>query len=135
MDLDRIADCAGAFYEYGGPVLIVDFGTATTYDYVDENGCFKAGTIGVGIETGANALWGQTAQLPEIEIKPPKTILAKNTQTEMQAGIFYQYLGGIEYTIKQFRKEVGKDFKVIATGGLGRSYVTTQNSLMYTIQI
>ena len=117
---DRIADCAGAFYEYGGPVLIVDFGTATTYDYVDENGCFKAGTIGVGIETGANALWGQTAQLPEIEIKPPKTILAKNTQTEMQAGIFYQYLGGIEYTIKQFRKEVGKDFKVIATGGLGR---------------
>ena len=52
--------------------------------------------------------------------KPPKTILAKNTQTEMQAGIFYQYLGGIEYTIKQFRKEVGKDFKVIATGGLGR---------------
>lgn len=117
---DRIADCAGAFYEYGGPVLIVDFGTATTYDYVDENGCFKAGTIGVGIETGANALWGQTAQLPEIEIKPPKTILAKNTQTEMQAGIFYQYLGGIEYTIKQFHKEVGKDFKVIATGGLGR---------------
>ena len=116
---DRIADCAGAYHEYGGPVLIVDFGTATTYDYVDENGCFKAGAISVGIETGANALWGQTAQLPEVEIKQPKTIMAKNTKTEMQAGIFYQYLGGVEYTIKQFRKELGTDFKVVATGGLG----------------
>lgn len=82
--------------------------------------CFKAGAIGVGIETGANALWGQTAQLPEIEIKRPKTILARNTQTEMQAGVFYQFLGGVEYTIAQFKKEVGKDMKVIATGGLGR---------------
>ena len=117
---DRIADCAGAFSEYGGPILVADFGTATTYDYVDENGCFKAGAIGVGIETGANALWGQTAQLPEIEIKRPKTILARNTQTEMQAGVFYQFLGGVEYTIAQFKKEVGKDMKVIATGGLGR---------------
>lgn len=117
---DRIADAAGAYYEYGGPVLIVDFGTATTYDYVDENGCFKAGAIAVGIESGANALWGQTAQLPEIEIKPPKTILAKNTPTEMQAGVFYQFLGGVDYTIKQFKKELGTDFKVIATGGLGR---------------
>lgn len=117
---DRIADCAGAFYEYGGPVLVVDFGTATTYDYVDEKGNFKAGAIGVGIESGANALWGQTAQLPEIEIKRPQSILAKNTQTEMQAGIFYQFLGGFELTVKQFRKEIKENFKVIATGGLGR---------------
>ncbi len=117
---DRIADCAGAFYAYGGPVLVIDFGTATTYDYVDENGAFKAGAISVGIETGANALSGNTAQLPEIEIKQPRTILAKNTKTEMQAGIFYQYLGGVEYTIRQFKKELGVDFKVIATGGLGK---------------
>ncbi len=117
---DRIADCAGAFHIHGGPILVVDFGTATTYDYIDENGCFKAGAISVGLETGANALWGQTSQLPEIEIKHPKSILAKNTKLEMQAGVFYQYLGGVEYTIRQFRKEIGKDFKVIATGGLGR---------------
>lgn len=117
---DRIADCAGAFSEYGGPILVVDFGTATTYDYIDKNGCFKAGAISVGIESGANALWGHTSQLPEIEIKPPKSILAKSTKIEMQAGIFYQYLGGVEYTIKQFRKEIGHDFKVVATGGLGR---------------
>lgn len=117
---DRIADCAGAYYEYGGPVLVVDFGTATTYDYVDANGNFKSGAIAVGVESGANALWGQTAQLPEIEIKRPKSILAKNTQTEMQAGVFYQFLGGFELTVKQFRKELKEDFKVIATGGLGR---------------
>lgn len=118
---DRIADCAGAFYEYGGPVLVIDFGTATTYDYVDEKGNFKAGVISVGIEAGAHALWEQTAQLPEIEIKKPKTILAKNTQSEMVAGIFYQFLGGVEHTIYQFKKQTGhKDMKVIATGGLGR---------------
>lgn len=117
---DRIADCAGAYHEYGGPVLVVDFGTATTYDYVTKEGHFKAGAIGVGIESGANALWGQTAQLPEVEIKRPETILAKNTQSEMQAGIFYQFLGGFETTVKQFKKELKEDFKVIATGGLGR---------------
>lgn len=117
---DRIADAAGAYHEYGGPVLVVDFGTATTYDYIDEAGNFKAGAIGVGIESGANALWGQTAQLPEVEIRKPKTVMAKNTQTEMQAGIFYQFLGGFEKTVEAFRKETKEPFKVIATGGLGR---------------
>lgn len=117
---DRIADCAGAYHEYGGPLLVIDFGTATTYDFVDKDGVFKAGAISVGIETGANALWDQTAQLPEIEIRKPKTILARNTQTEMQAGVFFQYLGGVEYTIQQFKKETRcSDMKVIATGGLG----------------
>lgn len=118
---DRIADCAGAYHEYGGPILVIDFGTATTYDYVDEKGRFRAGVISVGIETGANALWTQTAQLPEIEISKPKTVLARNTQTEMQAGIFYQYLGGVEKVIRQIKKETGqRDMKVVATGGLGR---------------
>lgn len=117
---DRIADCAGAYHTYGGPVLVVDFGTATTYDYVDRHGVFKAGAISVGIESGANALWGRTAQLPEVEIKRPKSVLARNTATEMQAGIFFQFLGGFEMTVRQYRKELREDFKVIATGGLGR---------------
>lgn len=117
---DRIADCAGAYYTYGGPVLVVDFGTATTYDYVDEHGVFRAGAISVGIESGANALWGRTAQLPEVEIRMPETIMARNTATEMQAGIFFQFLGGFETTVKQYRRELKQDFRVIATGGLGR---------------
>ncbi len=116
---DRIADVAGALKEYTPPLLVVDFGTATTFDYVDEHGVFKAGVISVGIETGANALWGQTAQLPEIEIKKPGSVMGKNTQWAMQAGIFYQFLGGFEKTVDAFHKEAG-DFKVIATGGLGR---------------
>lgn len=117
---DRIADAVGAYYTYGGPVLIVDFGTATTYDYIDKEGRFTAGAISVGIESGANALWGQTAQLPEVEIKKPKTVLAKNTQTEMQAGIFYQFLGGFEKTVEAYQNELQTPFKVVATGGLGR---------------
>ena len=117
---DRIADVVGAVKEYGYPLLIVDFGTATTYDYVDEYGVFKAGAISVGIETGANALWAQTAQLPEIEIKKPRSVMAKNTQSAMQPGVFYQFLGCFEKTFEAFRKESKTDFKVIATGGLGR---------------
>ncbi|KAA8831042.1 type III pantothenate kinase [Bifidobacterium tissieri] len=133
---DRIADCAGAYYLYGGPVLVIDFGTATTYDYVDENGVFSAGVIGVGLETSANSLWSQTAQLPEIEIERPDTILATNTKTAMQAGIYFQFLGGVEYTIAQFRKEIGNDFKVVATGGLGRVlYDATDSIDVYDSQL
>ncbi|WP_290431843.1 type III pantothenate kinase, partial [Faecalibaculum rodentium] len=101
-------------------ILVVDFGTATTYDYVDADGVFRAGAISVGIESGANALWGRTAQLPEVEIRKPETILARNTATEMQAGIFFQFLGGFETTVKQYRRELKTDFRVVATGGLGR---------------
>lgn len=93
---DRIADVAGAIQEYGTPLLVVDFGTATTYDYVDADGVFKAGAIGVGIESGANALWGQTAQLPEVEIKKPRSVMGRNTQTAMQAGIFYQFWAALK---------------------------------------
>ena len=101
---DRIVDAAGAFYEYGGPCLVVDFGTATTFDYVDEHGNFEYGAITFGIETGAQAMWTQAAKLPEIEIKKPKTILCKNTTSSMQAGVVYGYIGQSEYIIKQFKK-------------------------------
>ena len=117
---DRIVDAAGAFYEYGGPCLVVDFGTATTFDYVDEHGNFEYGAITFGIETGAQAMWTQAAKLPEIEIKKPKTILCKNTTSSMQAGVVYGYIGQSEYIIKQFKKELGVNMKVIATGGLGK---------------
>lgn len=116
---DRIADCAGAYFTYGGPVLVIDFGTATTYDYVDASGTFCAGTISYGAESAANSLWSQTAQLPEVEIARPDTILATTTRTAMQAGVYYAFLGGVEYSIRRFREELGTDFKVVATGGLG----------------
>lgn len=117
---DRIVDAAGAYYEYGGPCLVVDFGTMTTFDFVDEKGNFEFGVITLGIETGAQAMSAQAAKLPEIEIKKPKSILTKNTPTSMQAGLLYGYIGQTEYIIKKFKEELGVQMKVIATGGLGQ---------------
>lgn len=123
LGADILADCAGAYNEYGGPVLVADFGTATTFTHVDAKGVIDAGVITTGIRTGAAALWGDTAQLPEVEITRPTTILGTNTKVCMQAGLYYTFLGGVERTIEQFRKELGgEDFTVIATGGLGRVF-------------
>lgn len=117
---DRIVDAVAAFNLYGGPVLVIDFGTATTYDLITEDGTFEVGVTSPGIRISANALWNNTASLPEIEIKKPKTILARDTVTSMQAGLVYGYIGQTEYIIRRMREESGlKDMKVVATGGLG----------------
>lgn len=117
---DRIVDAAGAFYHYGGPCLVIDFGTATTFDYVNEKGQFLYGITAPGLEITAQALSNMAAQLPEIEIKKPASILAKNTISSMQAGVVYGYIGLTKEIIAQVTQEVGHPMKVIATGGLGR---------------
>lgn len=116
---DRIADSVAAYHLYGGPVLVIDFGTATTYDYVDEHGSFRAGAINVGFQTAANALTSSTAQLPDVELDDPGTVLGTNTGAAIQAGLFYGFLGGVEYTIRRFANETGTNPNVVATGGLG----------------
>jgi len=118
---DRIVDAVGAFEKYGGPILVIDFGTATTYDLISANGEFMAGITAPGLRMSAKALWEDTARLPEVEIKKPKSILAQETISSMQAGLVYGQIGQTEYIINQVRKESGfKDMKVVATGGLGR---------------
>ena len=118
---DRIVDAVGAYEKYGGPVLVMDFGTATTYDLVTEDGSFVAGITAPGIKISAKALWEDTAKLPEIEIKKPKSILAQETISSMQAGLVYGQIGQTEYIIKKVKEETGvADMKVVATGGLGR---------------
>lgn len=118
---DRIVDAVAAYELYGGPVLVLDFGTATTYDVVTADGRFTAGITAPGIGISAEALWTGTAKLPKIEIMMPKSILATDTVWSMQAGLMYGQVGQTEYIIKQVRKETGyDDLKVIATGGLGR---------------
>ncbi len=117
---DRIVDIAAAYHIYGGPAIVIDFGTATTYDYVNELGEFEFGVTSPGIEISAQALWTQAAKLPEIEIKKPATIMCRNTITSMQGGLVYGYIGQTEYIIKKIKEETKKDLKVIATGGLGR---------------
>lgn len=117
---DRIVDAVAAYEKYGGPVLVIDFGTATTYDLVTEDGRFTAGITAPGIRISAKALWEDTAKLPEVEIKKPKTILAQETISSMQAGLVFGQIGQTEYIIKRVKKESGYDsLKVVATGGLG----------------
>ena len=118
---DRIVDAVAAYELYGGPILVLDFGTATTYDLVEADGSFSVGITAPGIRISAKALWEDTAKLPEIEIKKPKSILAKETISSMQAGLMYGQIGQTEYIIKQVIKETGyENLKVVATGGLGR---------------
>lgn len=118
---DRIVDAVAAYEIYGGPVLVLDFGTATTYDLVTEDGCFGVGITAPGIRISAKALWEDTAKLPEIEIKKPSSILARETVSSMQAGLVYGQIGQTEYIINQVKKETGyENLKVVATGGLGR---------------
>lgn len=117
---DRIVDAVAAYELYGGPVLVMDFGTATTYDLITEDGAFIAGITAPGIRISAKALWEDAAKLPEVEIKKPPSILAKETITSMQAGLVYGQIGQTEYIIKKVREESGlHHLKTIATGGLG----------------
>ena len=118
---DRIVDAVAAYEKYGGPVLVIDFGTATTYDLVTKEGHFAAGITAPGIRISSEALWSQAAKLPKIEIEKPKSILAQETITSMQAGLVYGQIGQTEYIIRKVREESGlDDMKVVATGGLGR---------------
>ena len=118
---DRVVDAVAAYEIYGGPVLVIDFGTAITYDLISADGTFLAGVTSPGLRIAANALWTQTAKLPEIEIAMPDTILAKDTVTSMQAGLIFGCIGQTEYIVKRMLKEAGiEKCKVIATGGLGK---------------
>lgn len=118
---DRVVDAVAAYEIYGGPVLVIDFGTAITYDLITAEGSFIAGVTSPGLRIAANALWTQTAKLPEIEIAVPDTILAKETITSMQAGLVFGCIGQTEYIVKRMLAEAGiKECRVIATGGLGK---------------
>ena len=115
--------CSSDLYElYGGPCIAVDFGTATTYDIINEKGEFIGGLISPGIRICADALWQRAAQLPHIEIKKTSSILdCKNPIKAMQTGLVYGYIGQVEYIVKKIREEMGiPDMKVVATGGLAR---------------
>ena len=119
---DCIADCAGAYHTYGGPVLVADFGTATTFNYVDGSGTIRSGFITTGIRTGAEALWGRPPSCRKWRSRNRSRFWPPIRSTAMQAGLYYTFLGGIERTIQQFRKEIDEPFQVVATGGLSRIF-------------
>ncbi len=121
---DRIVDAVAAYHMAKGAVIVVDFGAATTFDLVGPKGTFEAAITAPGIETAARSLWAGAAMLPAIEIKKPKTILAKDTVTSMQAGLFFGAIGQTEYIVKKLKEESGyENITVIATGGLGNIIV------------
>jgi len=114
---------AAACEIYGFPCLIVDFGTATKYEVINEKGEFVAAVFSPGIGIAADALCSRAAQLPMIEIKKPASILNANTVECMQAGLVYGYIGQVEYIVEQIKKEMGlPDLKVIATGGFSKIF-------------
>ena len=117
---DRLVDVVSGYEKYGGPLLVIDFGTATTYNLVTDDGSFSVGITAPGVKISAKALWEDAAKLPEIEIKKPSSILATETVTSMQAGLIYGQIGATKYIIEQVKKEMGYDnLKVVATGGMG----------------
>lgn len=127
---DRIVDAVAGYELYGGPVIVVDFGTATTYDLIGPQGTFEAGVTAPGIETAGRALWGGAAMLPAIEIRKPASILGKETISSMQAGLVYGAVGQTEYIIRKMKEESGYlEAKVVATGGLGKIIAAETDSI------
>jgi len=115
---DRVVNAIAAVRLYGAPVIVVDFGTATTFDVVSKNGEYLGGAIAPGIEISIEALWTKTALLPKVEVVKPKSVIGKNTIESMQAGIFYGFVGQVDEIIMKIKEELELEPKIIATGGL-----------------
>ena len=115
---DRIVNAVAAYELYGGPVIIIDFGTATTFCGVDKKGNYLGGAICPGIGISTEALVQRTAKLPRIEIRRTERVICRNTVESMQAGVFYGFVGQVEGLVARMRKELGAHAKVVATGGL-----------------
>jgi len=115
---DRIVNSVAAFEKYGGPIISVDFGTATTFDCVTAKGEYQGGVICPGIGISADALFEHTARLPRVDIRKPAKIIGTNTVGSLQSGLYYGYLGLVDGIIELLLGEMGKDTNVVATGGL-----------------
>jgi type III pantothenate kinase len=116
---DRIVNGVAAFEKYGGPCVIVDFGTATTFDCVSAKGEYLGGIICPGVGISADALFSRTARLPRVEIRKPSRVIGTNTVGSLQSGLYYGYLGLVDGIIELLLAELGPETKVLATGGLG----------------
>ena len=133
---DRIVNGVAAFEKFGGPCIVVDFGTATTFDVVSAKGEYLGGVITPGIGISADALFERTARLPRVDIRKPPSMIATNTVNSLQAGLYYGYLGLIDGILERLIAELGDDVKVVATGGLatlmggGSKYIREVDDLL-----
>ena len=127
---DRIVNGVAAFEKYGGPVIVVDFGTATTFCAISENCEYLGGSIAPGIRLSADALFERAAKLPRIEIMKPPRVICKNTVSSMQAGMVYGYAGLVDAIVERMRTEMGsKQIKAVGTGGLARLIASEAKSI------
>lgn len=114
---DRIVNAAAAYRLYGGPAIVIDTGTATTFDVISKEGDYLGGAIAPGMEIGAETLYARTARLPRIELSRPKNAIGKNTISAMQSGIIFGYVGLVEGLVARLSRELGGKARIIATGG------------------
>lgn len=126
---DRIVNAVAGIHLYGSPLIIVDFGTATTYCYINEDKQYMGGAIAPGINISTEALYSRAAKLPRIEIARPDHIVGKNTVGAMQSGILYGYVGQVEGIVSRMRDQTGQPSKVIATGGLA-SLIANESTII-----
>lgn len=121
LGADRIANAVAAYELYGGPVIVVDFGTATTFNAISSKGEFLGGVICPGIIISAEALYMRTAKLPKIDLSKHEGVIGRNTSVGMQSGVFYGYVGQVDYLVKKMKQEMKEDnIRVVATGGLAK---------------
>ena len=119
---DRLVNAVAAIDSYGAPAIIIDFGTATTFDAVDDAGCYVGGVICPGIGISANALFEKAARLPRVDIVKPERVVGGNTVASMQAGLYYGYLEQVRGIVERMRAELGVGARVVLTGGLARVF-------------
>jgi type III pantothenate kinase len=115
---DRLCNAVEAHAKYGGPLVVVDYGTATNFDIVDRDGNFAGGIIATGVNLSLKALYEAAAKLPHIGVRRPTRVIGKDTVSAMESGIYWGYIGLVEGLVQRIQKEFGAEMKVIATGGL-----------------
>jgi len=120
LGADRLVNAIAAFERYGGPCIVVDFGTATTFDVISAKGEYLGGAIAPGLGLSADALFTRAARLSRVEIKRPARVIVTNTVTHLQSGLYYGYIGLVDGILERMVAELGAPAKVIATGGLAR---------------
>ncbi|MGI9416400.1 MAG: type III pantothenate kinase [Geminicoccaceae bacterium] len=126
---DRLVNAVAAHRRYGGPLIVVDFGTATTFDIVDKSGRYCGGVIATGINLSLEALHRAAAKLPRIAVERPDRVIGSSTITAMQSGVFFGYVSMIEGMVKRIREEFGEEMTVVATGGLGGLFADATDSI------
>jgi type III pantothenate kinase len=120
LGADRLCDSIAAFEKYGGPCIVVDFGTATKFEVISERGEYLGGAIAPGLGLSADALFSRAARLSRVDIKRPAKVIGTNTTGHLQSGLYYGYIGLVDGILERIFEELGHKPRVIATGGLAR---------------